>query len=76
MKFKNLKCIEITKKEFKDIKFINTIATCQAHAVELTSKYLSENNNFSSLPNSIINTMAYNLYMAVINEYKYLKVVD
>ncbi len=77
MKFKNLKCIEIKQSEYDDIKMINTISSCQAVAVDNVIEYLIRDGKVApELPRYIIKDMAYNLYMAVINNYKYLKVVD
>ena len=67
MKFnKDNKCIEITKSEYDDIKFIISISTCFKNSVEKTMEYLKTNNK----------DKAYNLVMAVENDYKYMKIVE
>ena len=62
---KDNKCIEITKSEYDDIKFIISISTCFVNSVEKTMEYLKTNNK----------DKAYNLVMAVENDYKYMKIV-
>ena len=77
MKFKKLKCIEITKSEYDDILFIKSISTCQADAEDKIIEYLVKDKKVvDTLPNFILKEMAYNVYMAVIYNYKYLKVVE
>lgn len=77
MKFKGTRCIEITKTEYDDIMFINSISTCTADAEDKVTEYLIRDKKINTeLPNYIIRQAAYKLYQAVINNYNYLKVVD
>lgn len=77
MLFKKLKCVEITKSEYNDIKFINTISHCQAEAVDYVADYLVKDRKVDANLNAyVLRDLAYNLYMAVMNDYKYMKVVD
>lgn len=76
MRFKDLKVVEITESEIEDVKFIQSISSCQADAVDKLSDYLVRDKKVvSSLPNYIIKDMAYNLYMTVENNYKYTKII-
>lgn len=76
MKFKGTKCIEITKSEYDDIRFIDTISTCQANAIDNVIDYLNRNKPFQDMPRHMVKEFAYNIYMAVINNYRYMKIVD
>lgn len=77
MKLKGTKCIEILKSEYDDIKFIDTISSCIADAEDNVVDYLIRDRKIDiKLPNFIIRKIAYNLYMAVTNDYKYMKVVN
>lgn len=76
MKFKGTKCIQINQKEYDDIRFIQSIANCQADAVSKIIDYLNKNKPFQDMPRYMVKEFAYNLYMAVDNSYKYMKIVD
>ncbi len=77
MKFKNNKCIEITKSEYDDIMFINDISSCSRVAIDNVKEYLIRDNKINRKLDSFeLELIAYNLYMATINNYKYMKVVD
>lgn len=65
MKFKNNKCIEIRQHEYIHIKYLINVSTCLADAVKNTMKYLEIDNE----------DKAFNLIMAVVNGYKYMKIV-
>lgn len=75
--FKRLKCKSITKSEYDDIRFIDTISSCSREAVENVKEYLIRDNKVDlKLDDFVITELAYNLYMAVINNYKYMKVEE
>ena len=77
MKFKGTKCVEIKKSEYDDIKFIDTISHCQAEAVDYVMDYLIKDKKVDANLNAyVLRDLAYNLFMAVMNDYKYMKVVD
>lgn len=77
MKFKGTKCVEITKSEYDDIRFIQSIASCQADAIDKVIDYLTKDNKVNTtLPRYVLKDIAYNVYMAVDNDYKYMKIVD
>lgn len=77
MKFKGTKCIEITKSEYDDIKFIEKLSSCQADVVDKVIDYLIKGNKVNqTLPRYVLKDIAYNVYMAIDNDYKYMKVVD
>lgn len=75
MVFKKTKCVSITKSEYDDIKFIDTISTCSKDAIEKVRDYLIRDGKINLKLDDLIKTeLAYNLYMAVMNDYKYMKV--
>ena len=77
MKFKKLKCVSISQSEYDDIKFIDTISSCSKEAVENVKDYLIKDRKVDlKLDDFILCELAYNLYMAVVNNYKYLKVEE
>ncbi len=77
MKFKKLKCVSISQSEYDDIKFIDTISSCSKEAVENVKDYLIKDRKIDlKLDDFILCELAYNLYMAVVNNYKYLKVEE
>ena len=77
MKFKRLKCVSISQSEYDDIKFIDTISSCSKEAVENVKSYLIRDRKVDlKLDDFILCELAYNLYMAVVNNYKYLKVEE
>ena len=77
MEFKKLKCISISKSEYDDIRFINNISSCTKEAVENVKEYLIRDRKVDlKLPDFILSELAYNLYMAVMNDYNYLKVEE
>lgn len=75
--FKKNKCVSITKSEYDDIRFINNISSCSKEAVENVLEYLVRDNKVNQkLDRFILLEIAYNLYMAVMNDYKYMKVEE
>jgi len=77
LKFKRLKCVSISQSEYDDIKFIDTISSCSKEAVENVKSYLIRDRKVDlKLDDFILCELAYNLYMAVVNNYKYLKVEE
>lgn len=77
MKFKRLKCVSISQSEYDDIKFIDTISSCSKEAVENVKSYLIRDRKVDlKLDDFILCELAYNLYMAVVNNYKYLRVEE
>lgn len=77
MVFKKLKCVEITRSEYDDIKFIQSISSCQADAIDKIIDYLIKDNKVNSnLPRYVVKDIAYNLYMTIDNDYKYMKIID
>ncbi len=77
MTFKKNKCISISKSEYEDIQFIDTISSCQADALDNVKDYLIKDRKIDlKLDDFTICEMAYNLYMAVINNYKYMEVEE
>lgn len=73
MEFKKCKCVKITKKELEDVRFISESSTCVADAVDKLSEYLIIDVFKRELPKYEVRNMAFNLYQAVTNKYKYLK---
>lgn len=65
MKFKNNKCISITKEEYEHIQLLWNISTCLADHIEKVAKAFKLNYD-----------KAYNLSQAVRNNYKYLKIEE
>jgi len=77
MEFKKLKCIKISKSEYDDIKFINSISSCSKEAIDNVKEYLIRDGKVDlKLNDFVLSELAYNLYNAVINDYKYLKVEE
>ena len=77
MKFKRLKCVSISQSEYDDIKFIDTISSCSKEAIENVKSYLIRDRKVDlKLDDFILCELAYNLYMAVVNNYKYLRIEE
>lgn len=77
MTFKKTKCISISKSEYEDIQFIDAISSCSADAIDNVKEYLIRDRRVDlKLDDFTLREIAYNLYMAVINNYKYMKVGD
>lgn len=77
MTFKKNKCINISKSEYEDIQFIDAISSCSADAIDNVKAYLIKDRKVDlKLDDFTLREIAYNLYMAVINNYKYMKVGD
>ena len=76
MKFRGTKCIELTKTEYDDIKFIQSIETCSKDGIDKVIDYLNESKPFQDMPRYIVKDYAYNLYMTVQNDYKYTKIIS
>ena len=75
--FKKNKCISISKSEYEDIQFIDTISSCQAEALSNVKDYLIKDGKVNlKLDNFTLCEIAYNLYMAVTNNYKYMRVEE
>ena len=77
MKFVKTKCIEITKSEYDDIKFIWEISTCFKDACDNVIEYLIKDHRIDIKETSYskLRDMAHNLVMAVLNDYKYLTII-
>ena len=81
MKFKKLKPVECTRDEFELVKGIIKGCSCLASSVSLVRTELvtgslnweCETNNITTMQ---AQDMAYNIVQAVMNNYKYLKIVD
>ena len=72
MKFNNKgKCIQITQKEYDDIYNIYKSSTCIRLAEYRVIDYL-----YNKFGNCEAEAVAFNLLCAVINKYKYMKIVD
>lgn len=65
MKFKNNKCISISKVEYEDVQFLWSISSCLADHIEKVAEAFKLNYD-----------KAYNLSQAVRNNYKYLKIEE
>lgn len=77
MKFRKTKCVSISKSEYDDIRFIDTISSCSRDAIEKVKDYLIRDGKIDlKLDEFVKIEIAYNLYNAVINDYKYLKVEE
>lgn len=77
MKFKNGKCVEISKKEYDDIMLIWNISTCLADGYDKVYEYMEKDNKFGVLVDYYIKKrIATNILDAVINKYKYLKIIN
>lgn len=82
LKFKNSKLVECTQKEFDKIKSIYDHSSCFAGAQAITYVLLvsgqlqyKTKENCKYLSTTVVKDMAFNVLMAVVNKYKYLKVV-
>lgn len=76
MLFKNLKCVQISESEYEDVKFIIGISSCPAVAEDNISNYLIKDKKVDlNLNPYVLKKLAYNLYSAVLNNYKYMKII-
>ena len=73
MKVKDNKLVECSKKEYEVIKKIYKNSTCLACAVDNVITYFFHE---SKAPIYALKNVASNMILAVINDYKYLKVID
>ena len=75
MVFKKGKCVELTKAEYDDIQFIISISSCMRVGMENIGDYLIKDHKVSgNIDSWLLGEIEYNLYIAVSNNYKYLKV--
>lgn len=76
MLFKNLKCVQISESEYEDVSFIINVSSCPANAEDNLADYLIKDKKVDvNLHPYVLKQLAYNLYSAVMNDYKYMKVV-
>lgn len=76
MIFKNNKCVEISKKEYRELDNIITNSTCFKNAVDNVVPYLKNYKIFKFVDNLTIQDCAFYLTQAIVNKYKYMKIVD
>lgn len=82
LKFKNSKLVECNQKEFDEIKSIYDNSSCFANAQAITYVLLvngklqyKTKENCKYLSTTVVRDMAFNALMAVVDKYKYLKIV-
>lgn len=77
MIFKNGRCVKISKADYEDVKFIISISSCNKAACDNVRDYLIKDRKVDKgMPLFIIENLAFNLVMAVSNNYKYMKVEE
>lgn len=69
MKIVNSKLKEITRDEYEDIKSISRMMTCIKDGEDMMVQYLGLKDSNAA------RRVAYNVLMAVINDYKYFKII-
>ena len=74
MKFKNEKCIEISKKQYDEVYNIIVKSTCFNDAVNNISLYLKTYKHFKLLNKLILDKYAFNLTQAVVIRDKCLQI--
>ena len=75
MIFKNNKCVEISNREYNELYNIIVKSTCFKNAVDNIVPYLKNYKSFKFVDNLIIKDCAFYLTQAIVNRYKYMKIV-